>query len=244
MKKNIFEVFKAADSDDERAPQKKVEAPRMTKKESREDDRIKREVYGDKVEREVPVGKQFHDGPRKKDDYAPGEKRPYERHSGTGRQAFGNNFKKGGHGKGNIGGQKDVEAELVKEKKPEEGQKGKEAKAEEPAPEPKEEIITLDEFVSKGGFNPDFLKKEEEKKAGPITITDKTVKLVAPKQKDVETYSKKGAKNPEDNVHAKGTTVVLEHATSTSSTGRHRGGHKQSKASRVEINEQTFPSLS
>jgi hypothetical protein len=38
-----------------------------------------------------------------KDDYGPGEKRPYDRHSGTGKQAFGDPKKKGGHGKGNEG---------------------------------------------------------------------------------------------------------------------------------------------
>lgn len=40
---------------------------------------------------------------RPKDDYKPNERRPYDRHSGTGRQAFGKNVKKQGHGKFNTG---------------------------------------------------------------------------------------------------------------------------------------------
>lgn len=245
MKKNIFDVFKnAADSDDEGVQQKKPEPVKMTKKEHRADDKVKREAYGDKVDREVPAGKKFHDGPRVKDDYKPGERRPFERHSGTGRQAFGNNYKKGGHGKGNVGGDKDVEAELAKDKKPEDGdKKAEEAQAQPPA-EPKEEIITLDEFVKKGGYNPVFLQKEEEKKSAPLQITDKTVKVMPARQKDTETYSKKSAKNPEDNVHAKGTTVAIDNLTSSTTNSRNRPHNKPAKQSRVELNDQTFPSLS
>ena len=244
MKKNIFDVFKnAADSDDESAQQKKPEVPKMTKKESRADDKVKREAYGDKVERETPAGKRYHDGPKVKDDYKPGERRPYERHSGTGRQAFGNNFKKGGHGKGNVGGENDVEAELVKDKKPDDGEKKEKAEAPQPEPEPKEEIITLDEFVKKGGFNPVFLQKEEEKKTGPIQITDKTVKVMPSKQKDVETYTKKSSK-VEDHVHTKGTTVAIDPLASSATGARNRQFNKPAKQPRVELNDQTFPSLS
>ena len=243
MKKNIFSVFQNNDTDDEAQAAKKVEPVKLTKKEARVEDQVKRQAYGDKVDKEVPNKAKYHNGPRVKDDYQSGEKRPYERHSGTGRPAFTNDYKKGGHGKGNVGGDKDIEGELAKDKKVDE-----EAKAE-PVPEPVEEIMTLEEYVSKGGYDASYMKKTEESKpSAPVKITDNTVKVVAPKQKEDQSYSKK-SKNADELVHTKGTNVTLDgpspvpngyrdrNARNTRDTARPKGG-------RVEFSDANFPALS
>ena len=74
-----------------------------------------RDAYG------VDTGKEstekFHDDKKVKDLDAQGKERAYERHSGTGKQAFGNVLKKGGHGKGNYGkvNLKDFEGQVQEE---------------------------------------------------------------------------------------------------------------------------------
>ena len=76
----------------------------LTKKERRAEEATLREAYGDQVDKD-PVGKyEANKRPQKvKDDYESNEKRPFDRHSGTGQPAFTHSSKKGGHGKGNIG---------------------------------------------------------------------------------------------------------------------------------------------
>lgn len=244
MKKNIFSVFQSNDTDDEGRDKVKSEPVKMNKKDARAADQVKREHFGDKVEKEVPVHQKFHDAPRNKGDYKPGEKRPYERHSGTGRPAFTHDFKKGGHGHGNVGGQKDIEGELSKEKKEGETQEGEATPAK--TPEPVEEIITLDEYVSKAGFNTDFLKQQEEAKAvAPLKLNDTTVKVVAPRAKEETQYTKKNMKHVEEHVHSKGTNVQLD-GGSAANGYRVRGNNREAvkpKGPRVEFNEANFPAL-
>jgi hypothetical protein len=247
MRKNIFSVFQNNDTDDEDKQVKKPEPVKLTKKEARAEDQLKREVYGDRVEKEEHPSLKHHDYPRKKDDYKSGEKRPFERHSGTGRPAFTNDFKKGGHGKGNVGGEKDIQEELGKEKRVD-GDRRQDAQSPiEIKPEPVEEIITLDEYISKGGFNADFLKKPEvTKPAGPIKVSDSSVKVVAPREREAEAYSKKNVKRSDDLVHAKGTNVALENQP-TRTGYRDRNANpapRPGKSGKVEFNEQNFPALS
>lgn len=264
MKKNIFSVFQNNDTDDEGNKNKKVEGAKPTKKELRAEDQIKREAYGDRVQKEVPNSQRYHDGPRNKGDYKPGEKRPYERHSGTGRPAFTHDFTKGGHGKGNVGGQKDIEADLKGGDPKVEGDQGRAGESQpEIKAEPVEEIITLDEFVGKNSYLADLLgKKEEEKKpAAPIKISDTSVKLVAPKEKESTTYIQKNVKRTGEFVHTKGTNVNLEGAAPANqgNQGNFRGrnnnsgrdnrdnkdsGNRGGKPARVEFNEANFPALS
>lgn len=98
MSKNVFNVLQQ-NSDDEIDLEKKE--PKMTKKELRKNDQLLREAQGDVVSKEVQNVKAK--GKKVKDVPMQGKQRTFERHSGTGRQAFGNNVKKGGHGKGNLG---------------------------------------------------------------------------------------------------------------------------------------------
>lgn len=75
---------------------------KLTKKEARVADMQLRDGFGDTAGKEDHI--KISDGPKVKDDYEAFEKRPYDRHSGTGRPVFKkNNFKKGGYGKGNVG---------------------------------------------------------------------------------------------------------------------------------------------
>ena len=238
MSKNVFAVFEQNDDSDD---DKKVDAPKkLTKKEARVEDKVKREHYGDNVVKDENAPKAHYDGPKNKGDYAPGEKRPYERHSGTGKPAFTNDYKKGGFGKGNVGrperegdivlGKKEGDLDTEDKKSPEKAQ---------PVPEPKEEIMTLDEYMKNSGLNLQFINQKEEAVAQKVNITDKTVKLVQPKVKDSVEYSKKNAKN-KDTMVVLNSNPLLEQAESTNDSRR-----KVSKRNvKTDFNEQNFPALS
>lgn len=240
MSKNIFSVLQTKnDSDDESKTHKNAQPDHHpTKKEQRADDQVKREHFGDKVVKDEHQGQKIKDGPKNKGDYQSGEKRPYERHSGTGRPAFTHDYKKGGHGKGNVGGEKDIKEDLNKDNQKEEDQK-----KEVPAPEPKEEIITLDEFVAQSGFNTEFLKKVEEIKIGNVNITDKNLKVIKPIEKVTETYNKKNVKHTEDFVHSNANKLIsgipIPMAKTKSSNNKDNG----KKNSKIEFNDSNFPSL-
>lgn len=85
----------------------------LTKKEKRAIDQQQRESLGDHVHKDTVGEYEAHKrDPKLKDDYEPYADRPHDRHSGTGKPAFTHTFKKGGHGKGNIGTLNDqIEAE-------------------------------------------------------------------------------------------------------------------------------------
>ena len=75
----------------------------LTKKELRAQDKQLRETYGDVVEKDAP--KRQEDPVKPKDDWASGEKRPFDRHSANANPNSGapRDAKKQGHGKGNVG---------------------------------------------------------------------------------------------------------------------------------------------
>ena len=117
MSKNIFQSL-ALFSDDEE-DQKDVPPPhRPNKKERREADHQLRETFGDSVQKDIVSHKRSDNPPKAKGDYASGEKRPFERRSGTGQPAFAKKFKKNGHGKGNVGKLWDSNDELYDEDYP------------------------------------------------------------------------------------------------------------------------------
>ncbi len=97
MSKNIFEALnKVTPEDPEIVPERK-----LSKKEQRAQDKILRNAYA------VETGKESTQNglnPKHVKELSQKEgERVYDRHSGTGKQAFGNVQKKGGHGKGNYG---------------------------------------------------------------------------------------------------------------------------------------------
>lgn len=82
MSKNIYEVLDTYEKgiDDNVKP-----AKQLPKKEKRKEEKILREAYGDTVQKEKHKPGFVERQPPVKDDYKSGEKRPYDRHSGTGR---------------------------------------------------------------------------------------------------------------------------------------------------------------
>ena len=231
MKTNIFSALQKDDSDDDTKKVTSKDQPKPNKKQLREEDKVKREHFGDKVEKDTPSHGQHKDYPRVKDDYKSGERRPYDRHSGTGVTAHANDAKKGGFGKGNVGTAK--EEDNLREDQVE---KGKEAVQ----PEPVEEIITLEEYQKSNNYNPDFLKPLPEVKIGDLKIEDKTVKLIQPKQKDTQEYTKKTGNNQEiARLQNNGIKIDL----SEPARGRKNSGVKKNNQP-IEFNDKTFPSLS
>ena len=233
MSKNIFSAL--AENSDSEKEEKSKQVVKPTKKESRAEDKVKREVYGDTVVKDPHQTEVKKDGPKNKGDYASGEKRPFERHSGTGRQAFGNSFKKGGYGKSNVGKPEDdpIKPEATNEKEAEE-----QKTPEQPKQEPREEIITLEEYAQKNSSSFGFLKPAEEKPAKPLEIKDKTVKMVEPRQKEEVTYNKKGKAK---DTHAQNPKKLVV----TEPVPAHESKRKVSKKNtKTEFNDANFPALS
>lgn len=245
---NIFQVF-SKDSDDEQEDKKVAPdlAKRPSKKERRADDQQKREAYGDTVVHDPYQKAPRFDGPKNKGDYAPGEKRPYERRSGTGQPAFARDFKKGGHGKGNVGAPE--KAEDLKDLKALKDDAGlpsdKQAQAEAPTPkaEPPEEIITVDQYLAKAGRSYDFKPDASPKlDSSQVKVQDKTVKVLESKAKDLEPFAKKTSKN-RDNFAVASDNPLLVNAGSSGNLpdGRRNKGSKRNI--KADFNEHTFPAL-
>ena len=245
MSKNIFTVLATNDdSDDERrqAPSKaqpKAPETKDTKKESRAKDTQLRERYGDKVEKDVKHGKV--DGPKAKDDYAPYEKRPYDRHSGTGKPAFKkNDYKKGGHGKGNVG-------DLVDEKKNQENTEGDNAKVQENKNEeetkvaivklPEEEIVTLDDYVNTTGSTFGLKTDQQIKLKDPKAFEDSTTKAIISKRTLNQDDEKKNAKVQEKKQQTKNIVQIEV------SDERRRDARQNNKKNYVKFDKNEFPSL-
>lgn len=89
------------DNDDDTKNDKETH---LTKKELRAQDKELRETYGDVVEKDN-APKQHENRIKPNDDWASGEKRPYDRHSANTNSNAGapRELKKQGHGKGNVG---------------------------------------------------------------------------------------------------------------------------------------------
>ena len=121
MNKNIFSSLKTYDTEEKPVEEKK----KFTKKEFYENDKVLREAHGTEVQK-ADNRKEHNQFPRNQNNFRPKredrkprvegeakpengerpvrEKRVYDRHSGTGKPAFKkNDFKKDGHGKGNVG---------------------------------------------------------------------------------------------------------------------------------------------
>lgn len=241
MSKNIFNVLATNDdSDDEKRIGGRREQPKPTdvKKDTKKESRVKetqlREKYGDKVEKDTRPPR---NGPKPKDDYAPNEKRPYERHSGTGRPAFKkNDFKKGGHGKGNVGG---VDAE-----KPEgetvEGENNTQEGEVQPniVKLPEEEIVTLDDYISNTGAT--FGIKGENpsvKLKDPKAFEDANTKAIVSKRTLQEQESKKQTKIQEKK-------QVNKHIIEIDTAGQKKRDNRQGgKKGYVKYDKNEFPSL-
>ena len=237
MSKNVFAVLQV-DSDNEQEKPSQI-ASKPTKKELRADDKQKREHFGDQIEKDPHAKIHILDGPKNKGDYASGDKRPFERHSGTGKPAFSNDFKKGGFGHGNVGRQPNISE--LKDEKLEDAIPGQENKSKPVEVEPKEEIITLEEYVSKSGVNFGYIQQQPQVVSKPVQISDKTVKFVEPKIKEDVVYSKKNSKKGDH--FSVGNNNPLLSAPAQDSIQKRRHSHNKKQA-KTELNDRDFPALS
>ena len=246
MSKNIFSVLAHEDSDEDKPKQQKVQQPvqKLPKKEAQEQDRQLREKFGDQVQKDAVSHKRLDNPPKNKGDYASGEKRPFERHSGTGRPAFNNDFKKSGYGRGNVGtNPTDAEAKPEqKDKEEKEGEEqGGEAKAPKVAEEP-EQIIAADEFIKKAGLNYNFLQQEQQvTNTKPPTVTDPNLKVMSHKTKDEPQHNRK-AKNLDSLMQGSKNLADEQAQTGQKAYSKRKPSPQQKK--RIDYNEENFPALS
>ena len=237
MSKNVFAALQVDSEDEQEKPSQNASKP--TKKELRADDKQKREHYGDQIEKDPHAKTQILDAPKNKGDYASGEKRPYERHSGTGKPAFTNDFKKGGFGHGNVGKQPNINE--LKDEKLEDVIPGQENKSKPAEVEPKEVIITLEEYVSKSGVNFGYIQPQPQVISKPVHISDTTVKFVQPKIKEDVVYSKKNSKKGDNFGVGNNNPLLIAPVEDSIPKRRHSHNKKQAKN---ELSERDFPALS
>jgi hypothetical protein len=235
------------DSDDERSKPAQTKTQHAKPKahpakpsERSEQEKQLREVHGDRVQKDTVSHKRSSNGPRNKGDYAPGEKRPFERHSGTGRPAFANNFKKGGHGKGNVGGEDETKKELRNGEAEVNGQDQNQAPVEDKKPEI-EEIITADEYIAKAGLNINLGGEAEVKNVKPPVINDPNLKIISQKVKDLTFGNSKKTKNPDNLIQ--GSKNIIEDSTAQKGNFNNRRKNSPPKQKRVEYNDVNFPAL-
>lgn len=259
MSKNIFSVLAKHDSDDEGKKAKTGDketskADQPSKKAQRAQNEKLRDSY------DTTGGKQetqhIPDGKKVKDDYASGEKRPYERHSGTGRQAFGQSFKKGGFGRGNAGKEdgghyvqkgndlvKENEKLLETEDRAEVKALGEDGRAstDKPKPEPKPEIKMLDEYMKEKNLN---FGKDQEGSApvkGP-KVEDPDLKPIAKQKKHEEdNHVQKKKKNPDLLLQAQTNSILPENLGDPSLSRKNTQSDKAK--SKKNYTEDDFPQL-
>ena len=255
MSKNIFNVLaRHDDSDDEghgktnsrlnpgnKQANANAQPQKETKKEARAKDSHLREKYGDVVDKDSRPQKYNNQRPR--DDYGPNEKRPYERHSGTGRPAFKkDDYKKGGHGKGNVGNKpanpEDAEAETQNAVAGEETTEG----TVNIVKLPEEEIVTLDDYVSNTGAR--FGIKGESaqvKNKDPKAFEDANTKAIVSKRTQNADDQKKTTKQTGEKKQANKNVIEVQVGDDNQRRRDNRQGNN--KQGYVKYDKNEFPSL-
>lgn len=225
MNKNFMNMMQTQpdDSSDEERPQ---QAPRkMSKKESRAENQRVRDNYGPGNYKES--SQRYNE--RSRGGRGRGRGRQYDRHSGTGRQAFGGGSRRGGHGKGNLG----TMADQIEDAK-----KGDVTLGDDPskAPEPvkEEKIVDLDDYMKEKGLSLKMKSGEEQKElADPKNFEDENTIAVSYKKKTVG--NKKMQKKKDE--------VVLGGTLMTEKKGPHRRHKKKNKKKKNELTDADFPAL-
>ena len=234
MNKNIMDILANQhedSSDDDKQTNQTSKTSKPSKKELRKERNFQRESFGVGNEKDSVRGT----NKRKREGYAPKRGgRDKERYSGTGRQAFGNSTKKGGHGKGNTGYLQEEDQESNKERKPRrEGNAEKEPVVEEPVKE--EKIVDLDDYMKEKMIN---LKMKGEGQTNelqdPKMFEDENTIAVSIKKKTPVTKNWK-----KDDSYAMGGTVM----TDNSKTRVHKRYPKKGRKKAKQLTEDDFPSL-
>jgi len=165
--KNMFEVLKRDESDDE------TQEKKPTKHQQRAEDKGKREATGDRVAKDNYHSRNAGDSKPAKDGYDGSGKREYDRRSGTGTNAHNKYEKKSGGGKGNWG------------KEGEEGEQKEGAEVQEEAPEDQgPPPQSLEDYMKEQGGQMDL--KMSDEKSGPKTTstTEKGMHVLKKKEHD------------------------------------------------------------
>ena len=212
------------DSSDEevntQAPKRK-----LSKKEQRKETQFQRDSHG--VETGKESTKRSNERGRR-GNYRGGRGRDKDRQSGTGRQAFGNNnFKKGGHGKGNVGNAEEGEnVELTNNQL-------EEVKEEAPV-EPEVKVKDLDDYMKENNMTLKLKDdKQEEELMDPKMFEDETTVALPHKKKN----NKGGQKKDKGNSYVMGGTAL------TDSKGGYRKKRTQKGKKPKKLNDEDFPAL-
>lgn len=144
MSKNIFSVLAHDDSDDEMV--QKTTQVKTTKKTQRKKDRFLRDTFGDQAPKE-----------NHQRGHHQNNKRNNDRHSKRGNQAYGNQNRKGGYGKTNVGND---DLKNLENKTTDVVNKELNEELGEVVVEPKVEIVTLDQYMSQNNQKFGFLNKK------------------------------------------------------------------------------------
>jgi plasminogen activator inhibitor 1 RNA-binding protein len=200
-KSNIFSVLPQDHSDDE--DNQGGQHGRKDKKQTNKRDTGKAEEKSTHVQKTTDAGQKAgkDDHKKKKQVPEPGQ-HPLDRHSGTGQPAFDRKtFKKGGHGKGNVGASTKEGEEETKEEATEEEQAAEEAKP---------EGITLEEYYAQSTQS----SHSQVDQAKAKSVQDELTKELLSKKATL--YVKN--KGAEEDKHARKTTKanVDHHAQLTS----------------------------
>jgi len=219
--KNMFEVLRRDESDDEEKPKKD------TKHVQRADDKQKREATGDRVEKQNYHSKNTDARPAK-DKFAGDGKRTYERHSGTGENTFNKAEKKaGGGGKGNWGNDQDQIANEVGGNK--EGAEKKEGQNDQPE-EQAEPVLTLDNYMKENQINLEFQYRGDVSTGIQTTTAEKGFKVLKATERDFVEAAVKN-KNMDNIAKSKSHQIEgIESAGGYKGKGHQGKGGKQMKA--------------
>jgi len=219
----MFAVLRQDESDEEEKPKK------QTKHEQRAEDKLRREAHGDRSGKADTKGTKTQQAA--KDNYGGGEKRAYDRHSGTGQNTFNKYEKKGGTGKGNWGSENVDVAE------------GTEAKATAPGKdepeEPQEPVLTLDDYLKDNDMNLEYnVQEEAEGKKGDVK--EKGFKQL--KKQDAD-YVEDNKKSSNVESYAKNQTNAIQGVEGQQYGRRNTYDRNQKKPAKKALNNDDFPAL-
>lgn len=246
MSKNIFTVLANNDDSDDEV-QRPQQSKKPTKKQQRAKDGQLREKYGDYAPKNSDQAQkrtrnQYLDEKKDKNDYGTGNNRAYERHSGTGKNAFKKGYnKKQGYGKGNTGkydNEKDYQHEEGKtiEEKIDANVDNVEGQENQLKEEPME-IVTLDEYMGNTGAKFGIKRKDSTKNKDPRLFEDDSTKaLIGKKNMRDKNYPKKKYNNQEQKTYGKNIVQV-------DVSGKPTQDRRYGKKKRIKYDKEEFPEL-
>jgi len=234
--KNMFEVLKRDESDDEEAPK------RQTKHEQRADTKTQREIAGDQVQKQ-----NYHssnrDDRQSANNYNGEGKREFDRKSGSGANAHNKYEKKGGvGGKSNWG--KDGQDYEVKE-----GDAKREEGANDQPEEVETPVMSLNDYMKESGMQMET--KMDVGQSGHKTTTTQEKGMHVLQKKEVDWTKPTTNNNNVDTLHMSKTTNIEGSEPQGQgynnrrgdNQGNIRGGKAHAKPKAKKLGNDDFPPL-